>query len=31
MEPFINSDLRASDTLDLTPSLFRDIGWRLLH
>jgi hypothetical protein len=31
MEPFINSDLKASETLDLTPSLMRDLGWRLLH
>jgi len=29
MEPFINSDLRASETLDLTPFLFEDIGWTL--
>ena len=30
MEPFINSDLRAADTLDLTPALLQDIGWTLL-
>jgi len=30
MEPFINSDLRAADTLDLTPALMQDIGWTLL-
>ena len=30
MEPFINSDLRAIDTLDLTPALMQDIGWTLL-
>ena len=31
MEPFINPDLRASETLDLTPALFEDIGWILLQ
>jgi hypothetical protein len=31
MEPFINDDLRATETLDLTPSLLRDLGWRLLQ
>jgi hypothetical protein len=30
MEPFINPDLRAADTLDLTPALMQDIGWVLL-
>ncbi|HMB51778.1 MAG TPA: PA domain-containing protein [Thermoanaerobaculia bacterium] len=30
MEPFINSDLRAVDTLDLSPALMQDIGWVLL-
>jgi hypothetical protein len=27
MEPFINSDLKATVTLDLTPSQMTDIGW----
>jgi hypothetical protein len=27
MEPFINSDLRANVDVDLTPALFRDVGW----
>ena len=27
MEPFINSDLKAATTLDLTPSQMTDIGW----
>jgi hypothetical protein len=31
MEPFISSNLRVTETLDLTPSLLRDLGWRLLH
>jgi len=30
MEPFINPDLRAADTLDLTPAQFKDVGWVLL-
>lgn len=30
MEPFINPDLRAADTLDLSPALMQDIGWTLL-
>lgn len=30
MEPFISSDLRPSETLDLTPALFQDIGWTVL-
>jgi len=29
MEPAITSTLRASETLDLTPSLMQDIGWQL--
>ena len=29
MEPSINSDLESATTLDLTPELFRDIGWPL--
>jgi len=30
MEPFLNSDLRAADSLDLTPAQFVDVGWQLL-
>jgi hypothetical protein len=30
MEPFINSDLVPIDFLDLTPRVFKDIGWNLL-
>jgi hypothetical protein len=30
MEPFINPDLRAAETLDLTPAQLQDIGWILL-
>ena len=30
MEPFINRDLRASET-PTSPDLLRDLGWRLLH
>jgi hypothetical protein len=30
MEPFISTDLRPSETLDLTPALFQDIGWTVL-
>ena len=29
MEPFINDDLNAADTVDLTPALFKDVGWTL--
>lgn len=29
MEPFINTDLRASRNLDLTPALMQDIGWKI--
>jgi len=29
MEPFINDDLNAADDLDLTPALFKDVGWTL--
>jgi hypothetical protein len=31
MEPFINSDLAASERLDLTPYLFEDLGWVVFH
>ncbi|MCY7355818.1 MAG: hypothetical protein LH470_12250 [Lysobacter sp.] len=27
MEPFINDDLNAAVDLDLTPALFKDLGW----
>lgn len=27
MEPFINDDLNANGDLDLTPALFKDVGW----
>lgn len=27
MEPFINDDLNAAVDVDLTPSLFKDLGW----
>jgi hypothetical protein len=29
MEPFINDDLDAATDLDLTPALFKDLGWTL--
>lgn len=29
MEPFINDDLDAATDLDLTPALFKDVGWTL--
>jgi hypothetical protein len=29
MEPFITPGLRASENVDLTPSLMKDIGWQL--
>jgi hypothetical protein len=29
MEPFINDDLNAATDLDLTPALFKDVGWTL--
>jgi len=29
MEPFITSTLRANVDVDLTPALFRDIGWNI--
>lgn len=29
MEPFINDDLNAAVDLDLTPALFKDLGWVL--
>jgi hypothetical protein len=29
MEPSINADLAPTQTLDLTPNLFEDIGWVL--
>jgi PA domain len=29
MEPAINGDLRSARNLDLTPSLMKDIGWRM--
>lgn len=29
MEPAINADLTPTQTLDLTPALFQDIGWTL--
>ena len=29
MEPFINADLRSATNLDLTPSLMRDVGWKI--
>jgi hypothetical protein len=29
MEPFINDDLNAAADLDLTPFLFKDVGWTL--
>lgn len=28
MEPFINSDLKGATTLDLTPALMADVGWK---
>lgn len=29
MEPFATSSLRSTETLDLTPSLMQDIGWKI--
>jgi len=30
MEPFINDSLNSAVELDLTPALYKDLGWNLV-